>query len=210
MRELPDESVNAVVTDPPYGMNFLSQRSPKDKQKRRLSGDDKPFIWFLHDAFRVTAEGGCLVCFTDWKNQETWRVAIECAGWTVKSHCIWDRVIHGMGDLKGSFAPLHDVFWFAVKGAGFEFPDKRPKSVLRHQRVGPSETPHPTAKPVPLMSDIVAAVSRPGDVILDPFMGTGSTGVAALELGRSFYGIELDSEYYRFACGQLQSRGVMV
>lgn len=192
------ESVDAVITDPPYGMAFQSNWVADDRKKARIHGDERPFIWFLPQAFRILRTGGGLVCFTDWKNQDVWRTAIDCAGFTIRSHCVWDRVAHGMGDLKASFAPQHDVFWFATKGA-FAFPGKRPKSVIRDTRVSCSATPHPTAKPEGLMRELCRSLCRPGDTVLDPFVGSGSTGVAAVKEGMNFVGVELDETYFTFA-----------
>lgn len=195
---LADESVDAVITDPPYGMAFQSNRVADDKKKAKIAGDERPFIWFLPQAFRLLRTGGALVCFTDWKNQEMWRMAIECAGFTVRSHCVWDRGVHGMGDLKASFAPQHDVFWFATKGP-FAFPGKRPKSIIRDMRPPRDATPHPTAKPEGLMREICRSLCVPGDTVLDPFAGSGSTGVAAVKEGMKFIGSELDATYFEFA-----------
>jgi DNA modification methylase len=197
LRGLPDASVDAVVTDPPYGMNYQSK-------KGSVANDERPFIWFLHDAFRVTKDGGSLVCFTNWRNQEAWRIAIECAGFKVRSHCIWDRAAHGMGDTRAAFAPQHDVFWFATKGR-FAFPSRRPVSVIRDKKPAPQETPHPTAKPVGLMRQICSAVAPIGGTILDPFAGSGATGVAAVMEGMRFIGIELVDSHAEFARARIEA-----
>lgn len=199
---LPDGSVDAVVTDPPYGMAFQSNRPKASAKKAAIAGDERPFIWFLPQAFRVLKAGGAIVCFTDWKNQEIWRVALECAGFTVRSHCVWDRGVHGMGDLKASFAPQHDVFWFATKGA-FAFTRGRPKSVMRHLRPSREATPHPTAKPDELMTNLCRSVCPEGGVVLDPFMGSGATGAGAAAAGCGFIGMELDRGYFDFAVQKL-------
>ena len=204
LRAMADCSVDAVVTDPPYGMNFQSNHVPDERKKKRIAGDERPFIWFLHEAYRVCADGGALFCFTDWKNQETWRIAIECAGFTIRSHVVWDRLNHGMGDLTGSFAPRHDCAWFASKGR-FQFAGKRPVSVMRAMRVNSITTPHPTEKPVDLMTSIVEAVCPPDGVVLDPFMGTGSTGIAATSTGRRFIGIEREAEYVAIAEARIRA-----
>lgn len=203
MRSMPDCSVDSIVTDPPYGMSFQSQRVPTERRKAKIAGDGKPFIWWLAEAHRVLRDGGAMVCFTDWRNQETWRVAIECAGFDIRSHCVWDRVGHGMGDLSAAFAPRHDVFWFATKGK-FKFPGKRPVSVLRHQRPASHHSPHPTRKPVELMLDLVRAVTPSGGVVFDPFVGSGSTGEAAAIGGYAFKGCELSPEYFDLAKANIE------
>lgn len=99
---MPDESVNAIITDPPYGINYVSQTGA------RIKNDKAPFIWFLYDAFRVLKSGGTLLCFTRWDVEQTFIDAIELAGFRVKSEVIWDKVYHGMGDTKAAFAPAHE------------------------------------------------------------------------------------------------------
>lgn len=199
LKQIPDQSVDLVLTDPPYGMDFQSDWK-KDKSKRfpKIINDKKPFIWFLNDAFRVTKNGGAIACFTDWKNQETWRMAIEIAGFQIKSHVIWDRDVHGMGDLKSSFGPRHDVVWFATKGK-FSFKNKRPASVIRSRRPIGDSIIHPNEKPIELMESLIHSLSTQHDIVLDPFMGSGSTGVATKNLNRHFIGIEKDENYFEIA-----------
>lgn len=202
-------SVDSIVTDPPYGISYKSnRRKDKSQQKDVIANDGNPFIWFLFDAARVLKEGGCLVLFCEWKHSDVFRMAIEVAGLKVKSQAIWDRDWHGMGDLKGSFAPMHDVIWFAVKGEGFRFPGKRPKSVLRHRRIGGDQLLHPTEKPVSLMAELVESVTPKGGVVLDPFAGSGATCVAAKMCGFDFIGVELDEKYAKIASDRVLEQRV--
>lgn len=188
LRSIPDSTVDAVVTDPPYGIRYVTRRGHK------VANDERPFIWWLHDAWRVTREGGALLCFCRWDVQEQFRSAIETAGWKLKSQVIWDRELHGMGDVRAAFAPSHDVIWFAVKGK-YRFPGSRPRSVIRARRVVTGLV-HPTEKPVQLMEELLAAVAPSGGLVLDPCMGSGTTGVACKKLGLKFIGIELDDSHY--------------
>jgi site-specific DNA-methyltransferase (adenine-specific) len=205
LKELADNSVDSIVTDPPYGMDYQSSRRiDKSARKPKIANDKRPFIWFLPEAFRLLKEGGCLVSFTDWKNQESWRFAIELAGFEVKSHVIWNREVHGMGDLGSAFGPQHDVIWFAVKGK-FKFPGKRPKSVVTSKRISGDALVHPNEKPVDLMEQLIASVTPDGGTVLDPFMGSGSTCVAAKNLNRKFIGIEMDASYVEIAEKRLAS-----
>jgi DNA modification methylase len=67
------------------------------------------------------------------------------------------------------------------------------------------KAPHPTTKPVPLMLELVTLFTDPDELILDPFAGSGTTGVAALRLGRRFIGVEKDEKYFRLACDRLRA-----
>lgn len=125
-------------------------------------------------------------------------------GLAVKSQVIWDRGNHGMGDLEAAFAPQHDVIWFATKGA-FVFPGVRPCSVLRAIRVAADKLVHPNEKPVSLMRQLVMAVTTTGATVLDPFMGSGTTGVACMQTGRNFIGIEIDPGYFAIAKRRIEA-----
>lgn len=135
--------------------------------------------------------------------EQTFIDAMKLAGFQVKSEVIWDKVMHGMGDCKAQFAPTHENVVFAVKGK-FSFPGKRPRDVVTYHKLASGEMIHPTEKPVGLLTSLVNAVTKPGDLILDPFAGSGSTLVAAKKSGRRFIGVELDDEYYEKHGGALR------
>ena len=183
-------------TDPPYGTQPKS--GGYGRQHRRILNDTAPFIWFLWDAFRFLKPNGCALVFCRWDVQSAWETAMLTAGFNLKSQLVWDRECHSMGDLSGSFAPQHDLMWFGTKGK-FKFHDGRPRSLLRAQRIPGSRLVHPNEKPVDLMEQLIEPLVPEGGLVLDPFMGSGSTLVAAQRLGRNAVGIELDERYCEVA-----------
>lgn len=192
LRQMEAESIDAIITDPPYGINYVSQTGA------RIKNDKSPFIWFLYDAYRVLKPGGAILCFTRWDVEQTFIDAIKLAGFQVKSEVIWDKVHHGMGDTKAAFAPSHENIVFAIKGK-YSFPGHRPKDLVTFSKLGSAQMIHPTEKPVGLIANLITSVTKPGDLILDPFAGSGSTLVAAKKTGRRFIGVELDDEYFEKA-----------
>ncbi len=199
LREIPDNCIDAVIADPPYGINYESRTGVK------IQNDKNPFIWFLYDAFRVLKpNGGALVCFTRWDVQQAFMNAAKIAGFDIKSELIWNKVYHGMGDHKAQFAPSHENIIFAVKGK-FAFPGGRPRDLLTCEKLNSAHMVHPTEKPVELMKDIITSITREGDIILDPFAGSGSALVAAKQTGRRYIGIELDDGYYQTAQQRLEA-----
>lgn len=82
-----------------------------------------------------------------------------------------------------------------VKGK-YSFPGSRPKDLVTFPKINSSKMVHPTEKPVGLLANLISSVTKPGDLILDPFAGSGSTLVAAKKTGRRFIGIELDDDYF--------------
>lgn len=188
-RPIPDESVDAVVVDPPYGMNY---RGLENRQKP-IANDERPFVWFLPEAFRVVKDGGSIICFCQWRRQEDFRRSIELAGFHILSFIVWDKGRPGMGNTACTFAPRHEVAWFAAKGR-FRFPDGRPSDVIPCSIVPPKRRVHTTQKPLQLMTDLVCAVTKPDDVVFDPCCGSGSTLVAAVQAGRRAIGMDLDEQ----------------
>jgi DNA modification methylase len=198
LKSLPSNFYHCTFADPPYGIDYQSHHTAKTARKPKIVNDMRPFIWWLYDAYRVTRENGCLLCCCRWDCAEVFRLAIEVAGFTIRSQVIWDRVGHGMGSLKDTFAPRHDTIWFATKGK-FVFPGKRPKSVLRHSRLSGTNLVHPNEKPLDLLLDLLGSVVPAGGKVLDPMMGIGVTGQACHILGMEFTGIEIDSNYFQIA-----------
>ncbi len=185
------QSIDAVITDPPFGIDYQSaRRTDRTQWKPKVKNDKEPFIEWIKEAYRVTKDGGALICFYRWDVGEVFRKAIEDAGYSVKSQIIWDKVAHGMGDLKGSFAPRHENAWFATKGS-FEFWNNRPQDVIRCARVSAEKLVHPNEKPVDLFTRLIDSVVPLGGSVLDCFMGAGASGCASLLIQRNYTGIEL-------------------
>ncbi len=203
LQQLQSDSIDAVITDPPYGINFQSTRRPATERFDKIANDKRPFIWWLYDAYRITKLGGALACFHRWNVQEDFKRAIYLAGYDIRSQIIWDREHHGLGDVRRMFAPQHDSIWFATKG-DFRFPNGRPKSVLRERRLSGSALTHPNEKPVGLLVQLCDSITRSGDLILDPFAGSGSTLAAAALRGRKAIGIELDERYCEHIAARIE------
>lgn len=191
-------SVHCILADPPYGIAYES------KAMAMLANDQQPYVWWLSHASRVLADEGVLVCFCRWDVGEAFRQAIAWSGLQMAGQLVWDRMLHGQGDTSRTPAPQHDIAWVATKGK-WTFPSTRGRSVVRamKERGGFGECAngllHPTMKPIALMEELVLTYSAPGQTVLDPTMGSGSTGVAAVKHGRKFVGIELDDTYFAVA-----------
>ena len=205
LRGMPDCSVDAVISDLLYGMSYHSNWSEAAAARfgKPIDNDDvKPDLYreWMFRIEKVLKPGAPAFFFSRWDFAEWQRECMEDVGFVVKSQVIWDRMHHGMGDLRASFAPCHDTCWFCVKDGGrFAFPNGRPKSILSFQRVGGATLLHPTEKPIALMEHLVEKLTVQGETVLDPFMGSGTTGVACKNLGRNFIGIELDPTYFQIA-----------
>lgn len=195
MRDLPTASIDAIITDPPYGIDYQSSRRiDREQRLNKIANDTTPFIWWINDAYRVLKDNSPICCFCRWDVQTAFYNALEWAGFKIRSQVIWDREVHGMGDLASAFAPQHDVIWFATKGR-FKFPNKRPTSILHYPRVSPELLVHPNEKPIMLLQHLISVLTNKGQVVLDPFAGSGTTGMAAQVISRDSIMMELNPYY---------------
>lgn len=100
-----------------------------------------------------------------------------------------------MGDLKGEFAPQHELMIYATKGR-YEFKNKRPHSLYRFQRVNPNDLIHPNEKPIELLKQLIKDISTENELIVDLFGGSFSTYIAAKMLNRKCISFELSEHYF--------------
>lgn len=155
MKDIPDGSIDLVLTDPPYGMNYQSaRRIDKSKWKPKIANDELPFIWWIKQAADKLKDGGCLISFCRFDSWDDFYRASELAGLEVKAEIVWDKMNHGTGDLKGCPGFRHEIAVFATKGR-FIFHNKRPQSLFATPRVNPTSLQHPNEKPVALMEWLV-------------------------------------------------------
>ncbi len=184
--------VDAVVTDPPYGMDYDTDNTRfgmGGRSDRTIIGDDKPFDPSPWLAFPEVILWG--------SNHYAQRLPIG-------STLIWLKR-HPAN--YGYFLSDAEIGWHS-KGYGV-YALHAPDSAGRRQKEFTGspfggETAHPFQKPAALMAWCVERVA--GQSILDPFMGSGTTGIAAINLGRKFIGIELDPIYFDIACRRLSDQ----
>lgn len=177
--------VDAVVTDPPYGMSFQSNRRARKHDGIENDDNEALFLW----SCSIPVSHSRYV-FCRWDNIKTAPLPKSCVTW-VKNN--WS-----MGDLNHEHARQTEValFW---PGAEHDFPEKRPTDVVKAARTGNAH--HPAEKPVYLMEQFVKWTRG---AVLDPFMGSGTTGVACMNLGRDFIGIEKEPKYFDIACERIR------
>ena len=200
MKEIPDGSVDMILTDPPYGMDF--QSNYRNEKHARIKGD-KSLDWlddFINEAYRVASNNSAHYFFCSFHHIDKFKQAIE-KKFKVKNCLVWEKNNTSMGDLKGDFAPKVEFIIFAHKGRQL-IRGRRDANIFKFSRTGNNN--HPTEKPVDLCEYLMGKFSDEGMTILDPFMGSGTTGVAAVNLNREFIGIEMDEGYFNIAKERIQ------
>lgn len=210
MKNIPDSCVDMVLTDPPYGINYQS-RWKKDKAKRnpQIIGDKVPSTEFIKYLKRVMKPSGCVMIFTRWDVQQKFIDTMNQDGLSVKNVLIWDKKAPGMGDLKRAYASSYESILFH-SGREFSFRAKRPRDIISVQRVLPQNMIHPNEKPVKLLELLIEQCTREADIVLDPFMGSGSTGVACANMERNFIGMEINPKYFETARQRIEETHLQV
>jgi site-specific DNA-methyltransferase (adenine-specific) len=180
---LPTLQADLLVTDPPYGCNATTGWGGKyDGFSIINDKDTEARDWVL------SQWDGSFIMFGSPKIQQP-----KC-----KARLIWWKGEHtGMGDLSFPWKPDYEDIY--VGGYGFAGP--RTSSILRFNARTDSGRYHPTEKPIPLMSELIS--KSPGKIILDPFMGSGSTLVSAKLNNRQSIGIEIEERYCETAANRL-------
>lgn len=177
--------VDAVVTDPPYGMAFRSNH--RGVRYDAIANDTEEWPLLLAVGLPVSHSRYVFCRWDDLRRVER-----------PKSAVTWVKNNWSMGDLDHEHARQTELALFYPGPAHF-FPKGRPTDVIEAARTGNDN--HPTEKPVQLMAAIVRWTDG---VVLDPFMGSGTTGVACAKLGRSFIGIEIEPRYFDIACRRIE------
>lgn len=206
LKKLADGSVDCVVTDPPYGISYVSNfRTVESEVVKSVANDtieDAVMLWNNTCAIleRKMKADSHLYCFTSWKVYPYF-VNIISKYFKVKNCLIWEKNNWSMGDLDGNYAEQYEMVIFATKG-NRKLNGGRDTNILHFDRVANSSLLHSCEKPVDLLSFLIEKSTDGGELVADPFMGSGSTMVAAKNVGRQYWGCELDEENYRIACGR--------
>lgn len=210
MRDIQCESVNLVVTDPPFAIDFQkagSQYNRKDENVLKGYNEIKQEDYFdftcdwLHECHRVLTDTGSMFLVSGWSNLRDILNAVEKIGFETINHLIW-KYQFGVFT-KRKFVTSHYHILFLVKNKKnytFNKIDHYPEDVLMIKReYWANKVKTPTRLPEELVSKIIAYGSNAGDLILDPFMGSGTTAVCAKKMERQYLGFEVVKEYVDFA-----------
>ena len=195
MKSIPDGSVDMVLTDPPYGMSFVSNHRA---DKHKPIANDSSLEWIddlasgLH---RIVKDDTAHYVFCSYHHIDKFKQAFE-RYFKIKNILTWVKNNTSMGDLKGDFAPKTEFILFLQKGRCL-IRGKRDCNVLQYARTG--NELHPTQKPVDMLEFLISKFSDESMVVCDPFMGSGSTMIACLNTNRKGIGIELDKHYFYIA-----------
>lgn len=202
--------VNHIITDPPYNIsqqnNFATMSSAK-RQGVDFGEWDKGFDLYgwIAPYGKLIENGGSFIIFTSYRFISHIIDELERAGFIVKDILKWVKTNPMPRNIQRRYVQDTEFAVWAVKPKGkwvFNKPDDIPylRAEFKTSTVaGKEKTSHPTQKSYVLMENIIQIHTNVGEIILDPFMGSGTTGVATIMNERQFVGIELSTEYYEIA-----------
>ena len=203
MKNIPDGSVDLVLTDPPYLCDY-SRHDSKSRFSKKIANDENNsenegmIEKYLQECYRIMKDNTAIYCFCNYKKIDFFKQQIETAGFNLKNIIIWDKQRNGMGDLSTTFGYSYEFIIFASKGQP-KIRGKRISDVWQFARVKSKEQTHQNQKPIDLLKQAIEKSSDENAVVFDGFMGSGSTGVACVNTNRRFIGIELDDGYFEIA-----------
>jgi site-specific DNA-methyltransferase (adenine-specific) len=186
-------AVDFILTDPPYVTRY------RDRSGRTVANDDNG-RWLrpaFHEMRRVLKDGGFCVSFYGWNKVDLFMDAWRAAGFRIVGHLVFrKRYASSARFLRYE----HEQAYLLAKGNPAR-PARPIPDVLDFPYSG--NRLHPTQKPIEALTPLIEAFTKPGDLVLDPFCGSGSTLAAAQQLGRDWTGIELSNEHYHTASERL-------
>jgi DNA modification methylase/ParB-like chromosome segregation protein Spo0J len=206
LRQLPSAAVDLIVTDPPYGIGLYREGAPTSSSKFAESqgagyGDDPKEIMDMldetlgHAARVLKPDGHAYVFFHMTRYEPVFLMLRKHFGTCEPTPLIWLKQTTGIGDPNRAWIYSYEPCFWVNRGRSLVKP--QPFNVLKYDTV--SKKIHTVEKPVALMRHLIEASSVPGELILDPFAGSGSTLVAAAQLGMRFMGIEKHPDFWRSA-----------
>lgn len=200
--------VDLVLTDPPYGIDFQSAWPTEERKKEKIKNDGleeyKALLPWLYSSIKdVLKDGGVACCCCGGGTPSLAYAWIEVPKHlNLENVCIWDKGFVGMG---WRYRFQWEAVIIASKGERKTWNGGNNRSnILEFQKVIPQNGDHPTPKPESLMRQLIEDNSNAEELVLDPFMGSGTTLRAAKDLGRNAIGIEIEEKYCEIAAKRLR------
>jgi len=192
-----DEKAELIITDPPYNVDYEGKTKKRLKIQNDLMSKDDYYTFMLNAVKNMTEylkDGGCYYIWHSESEGINIRLALISAGLEIKQCLIWNKnsIVLGRQDYQWKHEPC---LYGWKKGASHKwYGDRKQTTILEFPKPMKSEL-HPTMKPVPLISYLIKNSSKNGDIVFDPFLGSGTTMVSAEQLKRKCYGMEIDPKY---------------
>lgn len=210
MKLIDDGTVDLLLTDPPYNISMRSGFHTMGRQGVDFGEWDKNFnqTEWLQLAAQKVKKGGSAIIFNDYKNITTMSDVLSDNGFTTKELLIWQKPNPMPRNRDRLYVTSIEVALWAVKGKGWTFNRQRTNyenAIFPYSTVNPRVRKHPTEKPEALIVDLLKIHSNEGDLVLDPFSGSGVISAMAYRFDRHCIGFEVDETYYKDSVERLNN-----
>ncbi|MCX7957841.1 MAG: site-specific DNA-methyltransferase [Deltaproteobacteria bacterium] len=231
MKFIPDGIIDLVITDPPFAIDFKAKRSNYNRiASRVIEGyneikKEKYYnftLTWMKEIYRILKDSGSMYVFSGWNNLKEVLMAIDDVGFITVNHIIWKYQFGVVTKRRFVTSHYHCIYvckndekrkFFAYArfgkgkkdeaGGSLHYKDKEDVwTIKREYWTGDWKTP--TKLPAELIEKILMYSSEEGDVVLDPFLGSGQVAVVSKMLKRRYIGFEIVREYYELAKGRLE------
>jgi len=215
MKEIEEESVDLIFADPPYNVSGENNLTVHSGKPTKLDKGDWDKIDNLHEfnlqwiseCVRILKPNGTIWISGTLHNHPSIGMALKELGLWIINDVIWYKPNATPLLSRNRFVPSTEVIWVAAKSKKYYFDYELAKKMNKGKQMRnlweinakKHVTPHPTEKPEELLERIILIGSKEGDTVLDPFMGSGTTGVVAKRYNRNFIGIEINPQYFEWA-----------
>jgi len=205
LKKLDDNSVDLLLTDPPYGTNDKYHKSIKRGNNitsfNSIEWDNVIPFDYLNECFRIMKDDTWGVVFTDKKEITTVWNYIESAGFKPRNTFYWIKPNKAPTPASNFKSNVETCIVFTKGRTTIKWTGggNQPNYIMLPFVIGKEWVNHPTQKPIKLMEHFIQLFSKEGDVVLDPFVGSGTTPVACIRSNRNYIGVEIDEAYVELA-----------
>lgn len=230
LKDIPDKSIDLVITDCPYHIvsggcsdpavakgKYTQTGGILCKDRRRMNSDMVPtyarqgklfkhneieFDDWLPDIYRILKPNTHCYIMINPRNLKSLQQAAENTGFMFQNILIWDK---GNATPNKWYMNAYEMILMLRKGKARNINNMGTSNIIRVPNITRTKQ-HPTEKPAKLMQVMIENSTNPGDTVLDPFMGVGGAGIACNNLDRDFIGIEIDEKYFKIAKDRMESK----
>lgn len=207
MKNISDNSIDLIVTDPPYLMKYKTglRKDKSHKFTKEILNDDNEQLLkdYIKECHRIMKNDTAMYMFCSSNKVDFFKQELE-KYFTIKNMIIWVKNNHTAGDLQSAFGRKYEIVFLVNKGRS-KFNGTRLTDVWEFKRVAGKGQLHQNQKPVEMIEQCIEKHSNENDVVFDGFMGSGTTAIACINTNRNYIGFELDEEYYEISIKRINN-----
>lgn len=193
----------AIITDPPYIVNIRSDLNAKSNPWADIMNSSVIYKNFFIKARNALTDDGCLWIMLNWRSIPMYVKAASDIGWTINSMLVWDKKVLGLSGRK-QLRPCYEMVALLAM-PNFSIPNRSLRDIQCFPWRSTKPSGHPAEKPEALMNFLIEESTNKGDLIIDPFCGSGTVCASSANIERDFIGIEMDEHWANYSRERVNS-----